>query len=219
MKVKHQLREHLLMLIWSYRLLWNCDQTHRVAMHCKSWTHGTPSTYSPQAHSGWYCISSPSAQQQAVSMAQNLHRYRQVKTFSGRTKKTLKPKRVQLRVKSTPKSQAGHLQQAISNYFILLQRKTLHISSAREDLVSEVRAQSLYRVRRGVDTHAYINVQGLWGGCVLLHVVFVCAHTHACTHFHKGKWGMTMQWQEYHTYFPVRESLSLLLGRKTTSMT
>ena len=28
-----------------------------------------------------------------------------------------------------------------------------------------------------------------------------------------------MQRHEYHTYFPVRESLSLLWGRKTTSMT
>lgn len=31
--------------------------------------------------------------------------------------------------------------------------------------------------------------------------------------------GMVMQWQENHTYFPVRESLSLLWDRKTTSMT
>lgn len=33
-----------------------------------------------------------------------------------------------------------------------------------------------------------------------------------------GEWGMVMQRLD-HTYFPVRESLSLLWGRKTTSMT
>lgn len=41
----------------------------------------------------------------------------------------------------------------------------------------------------------------------------------SCTHIHtKVSGGMVMQ-RLYRTYFPVRESLSLLWGRKTTSMT
>lgn len=41
----------------------------------------------------------------------------------------------------------------------------------------------------------------------------------SCTHIHKKvSGGMVMQRLD-HTYFPVRESLSLLWGRKTTSMT
>lgn len=57
----------------------------------------------------------------------------------------------------------------------------------------------------------------------VLHLSFwTCVRTYWGMHVHTQRvcaGGMVMQWQEYHTYFPVRESLSLLWGRKTTSMT
>lgn len=72
-------------------------------------------------------------------------------------------------------------------------------------------------------THSCIERCAKPGGfvCYIFLSELVYAHTEACTYIHKGcvRGGMVMQWQEYHTYFPVRESLSLLWGRKTTSMT
>lgn len=61
-----------------------------------------------------------------------------------------------------------------------------------------------------------------WRVCVLHLSFWTCVRTYWGMHVHTQRvcgGGMVMQWQEYHTYFPVRESLSLLWDRKTTSMT
>lgn len=97
----------------------------------------------------------------------------------------------------------------------------MSINHKTEALASEVKrafyATSMYSVCHELDSHAYKNVQSLEG--VVDSAYSVCAHTYTCMHAHTQKAYGVMQWQEYHTYFPVRDSLSLLWGRKTTSMT
>lgn len=71
-------------------------------------------------------------------------------------------------------------------------------------------------------THSCIDKCAKPGGLVCYIFLSELVYAHWGMHVHTQRVcgvGVVMRWQEYHTYFPLRESLSLLWDRKTTSMT